>query len=79
MYKMEELKRAHEMRIDEFSRNELRDSHDTIQQLTSQKQEGQERVSCVSDSRESQENRLALENFHTFPVNRQSFQVLVEC
>ena len=33
IHEVEELKRAQEMRIDEFSRNELRESHDTIQEL----------------------------------------------
>ena len=36
---MEGLKRAQEMRIDEFSRNELRECHATVQGLTSQVQE----------------------------------------
>ena len=39
-----ELKRAQEMRIDEFSRNALRESHATIRELTSQIQELQERM-----------------------------------
>ena len=39
IFEVEELKRAQEMRIDEFSRNELRESHATIQELTSQIQE----------------------------------------
>ena len=52
---MGELKRAQEMRIDEFSRNELRESHATIQELTSQIQGLQERMNCMSDSREFQD------------------------
>ena len=43
------------MRIDEFSRNELRKSHATIQELTSQVQKLQERVNCMNDSREFQD------------------------
>ena len=39
VHEVEELKRAQEMRIDEFSRNELRESHATFQELTSQIQE----------------------------------------
>ena len=31
---VEELKRAHEMRVDEFSSNELRESHTTFQEIT---------------------------------------------
>ena len=41
---MEELKRAQEMRIDEFSRQELIESQATIHELTSQIQELQERT-----------------------------------
>ena len=44
IHEVEELKRAKEMRTDEFSRNELRESHATIQELASQVQELQERM-----------------------------------
>ena len=57
IHDVEEVKRAQEMRIDEFSRNELRESHATIQEPTSQiqeqKQELQERMNYMNDSRES--------------------------
>ena len=55
IYEVGELKRAQEMRIDEFSRNELRESHATIQELTSQIQELQERMINMNDSREFQD------------------------
>ena len=45
---MGHLKRAQEMRIDEFSRNELRESHATVQEL-------QERMNYVNNSGEFQE------------------------
>ena len=48
---MEELKRAQEMRIDEFSRQELRESQATIQELTSKIEELQGRVNLMNDSR----------------------------
>ena len=51
---MEELKRAQEMRIDEFSRQELRESQATIHEFTSQIQELQERVNLTNDFREFQ-------------------------
>ena len=35
IHEVEELKRAQEMRVDEFSRNELGESHATIQEVTS--------------------------------------------
>ena len=44
IHEMGELKRAQELRVDEFSLQKLRESHDTIQRLTSQIQEFQERV-----------------------------------
>ena len=50
-----ELKRALELRVDEFSVQTLRESHDTIQKLTSQIQELQESVNCMNDSGEFQE------------------------
>ena len=47
---MEELTISWEMRIDEFSRNELKESHATIQELISKNSELQERVNCMNDS-----------------------------
>ena len=42
IHEVEDLKRSQEMRIDEFSVHKLRESHATIQELTSQIQELQE-------------------------------------
>ena len=42
-----EMKRAHDFRVDEFS-TKLRESHDTMQRLTSQIQELQESVNSMS-------------------------------
>ena len=47
---MEELKRTQETRTDEFSREELRESQATIQELTTQIQELQDRVNLMNDS-----------------------------
>ena len=52
---MGELKRAQDLPIDEFSIHKLRESHDTIQKLTSQIQEFKERVNSLRDSGEFQE------------------------
>ena len=52
---MEELRSAQELRVDELSVQKLRESHDTIQKLTSQIQELQERVNSMNDSGEFQE------------------------
>ena len=43
------------MRVDEFSFQKLRESHATIQKLTSQTQDLQERVNSMNDSREFQD------------------------
>ena len=55
MHEMGEMKRAQEIRVDEFSVQKMRESHDTIQRLTSQLQEVQERVNCMNGSGEFQE------------------------
>ena len=39
MHEMGEMKRAQELRVDEFSLQKLRESHETRQRLTSQVQE----------------------------------------
>ena len=80
IHEMGELKRAHELRVAEFSGQKLRESHDTIQQFTSQIQELQERVNCMSDSGEFQDVESNCSGkILTFPVNQQSFQVLDLC
>ena len=60
IHEMGELKRAQELRVDEFSVQKLSESHDTIQKLTSQIQELQERVSAL--------NKI-LENSHVKKVS----------
>ena len=55
IHKMGELERAQELRVDKFSVQKLRESHATIQELTSQIQELQERVNCMSDSGDFQD------------------------
>ena len=55
MHEMGELKRAQDLRVDEFSAQQLGKSHDTIQKLPSQIQELQEKVNCMNDSGEFQD------------------------
>ena len=55
IHEVKELKRVQEMRIDEFSRNELRESHATLRELTSQIQELQGIMNYMNDSREMHE------------------------
>ena len=55
IHEMGKLKRAQELRVDAFSVQELRESHDTMQKITSQIQELQERMNCMNDSKEFQD------------------------
>ena len=50
MNEMGEMKRAQETRVDDFSVQKLRESHETIHKLTSQLQEMQEQINSMSDS-----------------------------
>ena len=68
----EKMKRAQELRVDDFSAQKLRESHETIQRLTSQVQELQDRMSHLNDWNKSG-------FFHTFPVNQKGFQVRDLC
>ena len=47
----ERMKKAQELRVDEFSVQTLRESHETIQRLTSQMQEMQEQMNSMNDTR----------------------------
>ena len=47
IHEVEELKRAQELRVDEFSVQELRESLATFQELTLQIQKLQERMNCM--------------------------------
>ena len=55
IHEVEELNRAQELRIDEFSTEELRESQAAIHELASQFQELQERVNLMNDSGEFQD------------------------
>ena len=49
------MKRAQELRADDFSIPKLRESHETIQSLTSQLQEMQDQMNSMNDSGNFQE------------------------
>ena len=49
------MERAQERRVDEFSVQKIRESHETIQKLTSQLQSMQEQMNSMNDSGEFQE------------------------
>ena len=55
MHEMVEMKKALEVRVDEFSEQKLRESHETIGRLTSQMQDMQEQMNYMNDSRGFQE------------------------
>ena len=55
MHDMGEMKRAQELRVDEFSVQKVKESHETIEMLTSQMQQMQEQMNSVNDSGEFQE------------------------
>ena len=62
IHEMGDLKRAQELRVDEYSLYKtLRESHDTIQRLTSQMHELQETVNYMHDLREFSRYRIDLE------------------
>ena len=52
---MGEMKRAQESRVDKFSVQKLKESHETIQRLTSQMQEMQEQMNSMNEPGEFQE------------------------
>ena len=52
---MGEMKRAQELRVDEFSAQKLKESHEKTQRLTSQMQEMQEQMYSMNDLGEFQE------------------------
>ena len=80
-HEMGEMKRAQELRVDELSVQKLRESHETIQRVTSQVQELQERMNYLNDAGEIHEveSDYSGKKFHTFPVNQQGFQVRALC
>ena len=55
VHEMEQVKRAQELRVDEFSVQTLRESHETVQRLASQVQDLQERMNYLNDSGEPRE------------------------
>ena len=52
LHEMEELKRVHELRVDESSRKRLIENQDTINELTARIQELQNEVKCMNDARD---------------------------
>ena len=55
VHEMGEMKRAQELRVDEFFVQKLRESHEAIQRLASRMQEMQEQMNSMNDSGEFQE------------------------
>ena len=75
-----EMKRAQELRVDEFSIQKLRESHETIQRHTSQVQVFQERKNYLNVSGEFHEVESNCSGTCSHvPVNQQGFQVHAPC
>ena len=55
IHEMGEMKRAQELRVDEFSVQKLRENHETIRRLTSQMHEMQEQMNSMNDLGKFQE------------------------
>ena len=66
VHELGEMKRDQELRVDEFSVQKLRESHDTIQGLTSQLQSMQEQMNSMNNSREFQD----MESNHSGRLSR---------
>ena len=72
------MKKAQELRVDQFSEQKLRESHETILRLTSQVQELQERTNYLNDSGEFQDVK-SNHSGNFSQVNQQGFQVRDLC
>ena len=80
IHEVEELKRAQEMRIDEFSKHGLRESHAAFQELISQIQRLQERTKYMNDSTEFQDlESICSGRLSNVPSQPTLFQVLLGC
>ena len=81
MREMREMKRAHELRVDEVSLQKLRENHETIQKLTSQFQDNAKNRWILWIIRENFKkwNQITVGDCLTFPVSLQWFQVLFPC
>ena len=49
IHEMEELERTHELRVDEFSKGQLIENQNTIEELTGKVRELQNGINCMSD------------------------------
>ena len=55
------MRRAQELRVDEFSLQKKRESHETIQRLTSKMQEMQEQMNSMNDSEKNSRSGIKLQ------------------
>ena len=81
VHEMGDMKRAQELRVDEVSAQKLRESHETIQRLTSQMHKMQATNKFYEWFRRmfKKWKRITVGDCITVPVNQQRFQVLVPC
>ena len=66
MHEIGEIKTAQELRVNDFSVQKLRESHETIQRLNSQLQSMQEQMNSMNEKW----NRIIVKDCLTFPVNQ---------
>ena len=72
MHESVEMKRVHELRVDDVSVQKIREKRETIQKITSQLQEMQEQMNSMNDSGESRKwNQITVGDGLTFPVSLQ--------
>ena len=70
MHELEKMKRAQVQQVDEFSIQKLRETHETIQQLTFQLLQLQEQMNSMDSSGDFQDvESIFVECCPTFPVN----------
>ena len=69
MHEMGLMKRAQELRVDEFSKQKLRECHETNRGSLHKYKNYRKRMNCLNDP----------DQFHTFPVNQQGFQDRALC
>ena len=78
IHEMEELKRDHELRVDDFSRRKLIENQDSINELTARIQELKTKsIVRMILGILKMPNLYAVDNCPTFPVNQRCFQALV--
>ena len=72
------MKRARELRVEEFSAQKLRESHETIQRLTLQMQDMQGKMNSMNDSEVESNHNGRLSYVSSQPVNASKLSFYAE-